>query len=107
MINKLIMETLAPLNLPIYFITRGENPTPCIVFNYIKTPLTFADDTSDLMEYTVLLNLYIEPNRYIDTTRIVSDLMVQHGFIESIFPTGQFDELLGVFNQPMEFKLFT
>lgn len=105
-INELIVNALAPLNIPIYFISRLENPTPCIVFNYIQSPAEFSDDDVDLKEYNIIINLYIEPERYVQTTEKVCKLMTNNGFIESIRPTGIFDEVLRVFNQPIQFKFY-
>lgn len=106
MINDLIVKTLSPLNIPIYFISRLENSVPCIVFNFIKSPSKFSDNNVDLNEYIILVNLYIEPTKYIEVSNQLCSLMADNGFIESIYPTGMYDELLGVYNQPIQFKFY-
>lgn len=105
MINKLITQTLKPCGLPVYFITRGENPPPCVVFNVVEAPGGFSDDREDITEYTVLLNVYISSDRFVDTTETIRNLMKEAGFIKKVFPTAQWDETLEVFNQPMEFLI--
>lgn len=105
MINKLITKTLKPCGLPIYFITRGENAAPCVVFNAVESPGGFSDDKEDLTEYTVLLNVYITSDRYVDTIEKIKELMSAAGFIKKVIPTAQWDYTIEKFNQPMEYLI--
>ena len=106
MINKFITNTLKPCGLSVYFSTRKENSTPCIVFNVVESPGEFSDDKEDLTEYTVLLNVYISSDRYVDTIEIVKQLMAAAGFVKKQIPSAMWDETIGKFNQPMEYKIF-
>ena len=76
-----------------------------MVFNVVEAPGGFSDDREDITEYTVLLNIYISSDRFVDTTETIRNLMKEAGFIKKVFPTAQWDETLEVFNQPMEFLI--
>ena len=96
MINPLITNALKESGLPIYYVNRGDNPTPCVVFTIVESPGSFSDDVEDLTEYTVLLNLYISPEKYIE----------KFNFIKRNIPSCRWEETLNVFNQPMEYKIY-
>lgn len=102
-INEKIKLSLSTLDIPSYFITRGENKAPCIVFNYNESPKSFADDEESITSYTVLLNLYtlsqIEKNK-----KDVLDIMRINGFIRTSIQSTLLDDT-GYFNTPMLFKI--
>ena len=62
MITKKIKTALDEVGIPCYFITRGNNPAPCVVYNYNEKPKFFADNEEKAIQYTVLLNLYCNNN---------------------------------------------
>ena len=106
MINPLITKALKESGLPVYYVNRGENPTPCVVFTIIESPGSFSDDVEDLTEYTILLNLYISPEEYVKKFNLIGELMTKAGFIKRNIPSARWEETLNVFNQPMEYKIY-
>lgn len=106
MINPLITKALKESGLPVYYVNRGENPTPCVVFTIIESPGGFSDDIEDLTEYTVLLNVYISVEEYVNKVNLIGDLMTKAGFKKRNIPSARWEETLNVFNQPMEYKIY-
>ena len=102
MINKFIIKTLKPCGIPIYFVTRGENKKECIVFNVLETPGEFSDNREELTEYTILLNIYVKSNRYVEFVENIKETMAAAGFIKKVVPTAQWNDELEMFNQPIE-----
>lgn len=62
MITQKIKNALADVSLPAYFITRANDKTDCIVYNYIEKPSRSADNEEKATLYTVMLNLYCKSN---------------------------------------------
>ena len=56
MITQKIKNALADVSLPNYFITRANDKTECIVYNYIEKPSRAADNEEKATLYTVMLN---------------------------------------------------
>lgn len=106
MINPLVTRALKESGLPVYYTNRGENPTPCVVFTVIESPGGFSDNVEDLTEYTVLLNLYISPEKYVEKFNLIGELMTKAGFIKRTIPSCRWEETLNVFNQPMEYRIY-
>lgn len=102
-ITEKVNSALSYLEIPSYFITRGENKAPCVVFNYVESPKSFADDEEKITSYTVLLNLYvlsqIEKNK-----KNILDVMQNNGFIRTSIQSTMLDDT-GYFNTPMLFKI--
>ena len=107
MINKAIIKALKPLNIPVYFATRGENNNfPLIVFNVIETPKYYGNVEHQLTEYEVMLNLYVDKNKVFDLMKKVEDQLKASGFIPGNKISAIWDTNLNVFNQPLEFKIW-
>lgn len=78
--NKLIMETLSSLNLPVFFVEQGEdNSYPQIVFNVRSGPWLYEDDKITGKQYEVSLSL-LSKNDYLDLKEQIEILMLQAGF---------------------------
>ena len=61
-ISEKIKSALADISLPNYFITRANDKTECIVYNYTEKPCRSADNEEKATMYTVMLNLYCKSN---------------------------------------------
>lgn len=80
--NKLIIETLSPLGLPIFFIEQGENNSyPQIVFNIRENPWTFSDDKEEGIRYDINMSL-LSKGDFLETKKQIENLMVEAGFIK-------------------------
>ncbi|WP_294379627.1 hypothetical protein [uncultured Clostridium sp.] len=55
MINKEIMQAFDELKLPAFYISKGNFKEPCVIFNYIETPSSFADNKEDTTSYDCIL----------------------------------------------------
>lgn len=102
MINKLILDTLDNF-LPTFYISKGNHEGSCIVFNYIETPSTFADNKEDTTSYEVLLNVYDKENIKQSSEEIIKRLN-KKGFkktiIQSVLECND-----GFFNMPIKLKI--
>ena len=51
-INKRLVQAFDEVKLPTFYISKGNFKDPCVVFNYIETPSSFADNKEDTtLEY--------------------------------------------------------
>lgn len=80
MISEKIKSALADVSLPNYFITRANDKTECIVYNYIEKPSRAADNEEKATLYTVMLNLYCKSNVENNKKKIINS-MQSAGFI--------------------------
>lgn len=102
MINKLILDTLDDF-LPTFYITRGSFKGACIVFNYIETPSSFADNKEDTTSYDILLNLYDREN-IIETSEKIINKLNEYGF-RKVAIQSALDCNDGFFNMPIKLKI--
>lgn len=79
-INKEIIEAVKPLGLSAFFIERGNNSIPCIVFNYFSNGKTFSDNKQESEEFTVLINILTYSN-VTATNEAVKKALLKAGFI--------------------------
>lgn len=104
MINILedIEKTLSPLGLEVYFITRGNNPPPCIVVNYTQSDGDYYDNSIEDIEILFNLNIILGSN--IEDTKVkISQLLRENKYKEiKIIPSLQESE--GIFNTPIKTK---
>lgn len=78
--NKLIMTTLSPLRIPVFFIEQGEQNTyPQIVFNIKDTPWGFSDDEQDGCQYEINMSLLVKGD-YLRLKKEIERLMVNAEF---------------------------
>lgn len=102
MINNLILNTLDDF-LPTFYITRGSFKGACIVFNYIETPSSFADNEEDRTTYDVLLNLYDNENIGQSSKEVMKRLK-EKGFKKTAIQSA-LDCNDGFFNMPIKLKI--
>ena len=51
-INKRLVQAFDEVKLPTFYISKGNFKDPCVVFNYIETPSSLADNKEDTtLEY--------------------------------------------------------
>ncbi len=80
MITEKIKNALVDIALPCYFITRANDKTDCIVYNYIEKPSRSADNEEKATLYTVMLNLYCKSNIENNKKKIIN-AMQNAGFL--------------------------
>ena len=79
-ISEKIKNALADISLPNYFITRANDKTECIVYNYIEKTSRMADNEEKATMYTVMLNLYCKSNVE-NNKKLIINAMQKAGFI--------------------------
>ncbi|PPV16574.1 hypothetical protein AWN73_09905 [Clostridium butyricum] len=79
MINRKLLKALDELKLPTFYISKGNFKEPCVVFNYIEIPSSFADNEEDITSYDILLNLYDREN-IIETSKKIIKKLNEYGF---------------------------
>ena len=103
MITKKIKTALDEVGIPCYFITRGNNPAPCVVYNYNEKPKFFADNEEKAIQNTLLLNLYCN-NNIENTKKLVLEVMQKYGFNKTAVQSTILDGS-GFFNTPIQLKI--
>ena len=79
-ISEKIKNALADISLQNYFITRANDKTECIVYNYIEKPSRMADNEEKATMYTVMLNLYCKSNVE-NNKKLIINAMQKSGFM--------------------------
>lgn len=103
MINKRIIQAFDELKLPTFYISKGNFKEPCVVFNYIETPSSFADNKEDTTSYDILLNLYDRENIIKTSEKIIRKLN-EYGF-RKVAIQSALDCNDGFFNMPIKLKI--
>lgn len=81
--NKLIMNTLEPIGLPVAFKTYNGSQSEYIIFNYWSTPLVHADNEEIITNYTVQID-YFTPGNFLNTAKQIEQLMKNAGFMRKM-----------------------
>ncbi|KAI3350148.1 hypothetical protein [Clostridium botulinum] len=103
MINKMLLEAFDELKLPAFYISKGNFKKSCVVFNYIETPSSFADNKEDTTSYDILLNLYDKENIKEKSKNIIEKLN-EYGF-KKVAIQSALDCNDGFFNMPIKLKI--
>ncbi len=103
MINKRLIRAFDELELPAFYITRGNFKEPCVLFNYIETPSSFADNKEDTTSYDILLNLYDREN-IVETSEKIIKKLNEYRFKKVAF-AAVLDCNDGFFNMPIKLKI--
>lgn len=100
--NDLLKDIFSKLGFKSFYITRGTEKAPCIVYNYILKPCNYSDNKLESMEYTVLLNLYVTSNIEKSKEEILKTILKEEFTIIQVQETVL--EENGTFNTAMKFK---
>ena len=103
MINKTLVKTFDELKIPAFYISKGNFKNSCVVFNYIETPSSFADNKEDTTSYDILLNLYDREN-IVETSEKIIKKLNEYGFRKVAFAAA-LDCNDGFFNMPIKLKI--
>lgn len=103
MLNKILLQAFDELKLPAFYITKGNFKYSCIVFNYMETPASFADNKEDITSYDILLNLYDREN-IIETSEKIIKKLNEYGF-KKVAIQSALDCNDGFFNMPIKLKI--
>jgi len=103
LINKILIQAFDELKLPAFYISKGNFKEPCVVFNYIETPSSFADNKEDTTAYDVLLNLYDREN-IVETSEKIIKKLNEYGF-KKVAIQSALDCNDGFFNMPIRLKI--
>jgi len=105
-LNKLILQTLKPIDIPVYYIARKEVNPPLILFNVTgETGIEFSDDEEKVIRYRITINLFSK-NNFMEQKRQIIKLMTQAGFIRNDVQVCDYIEELDVYNLPILFTFY-
>lgn len=83
MINKLILEALKPLNVPISFQKyNGKESTYITFFNYLEQGEQYADNEEKVTGYYIQIDLWSKSD-YTELAKNITDTMKAVGFIRT------------------------
>lgn len=104
--NKLVMKTLSPLKMPVFFIEQGEQNTyPQIVFNIKDTPWEFSDDEQDGCQYEINMSLLVKGD-YLQLKKEIERLMVNAGFKKGRGYYPEYSDQLECYIVPLRFYYY-
>ena len=89
--------------MPAFYILKGNFKDSCVVFNYIETPSSFADNEEDTTSYDILLNLYDRENIKETSEKIIKKLN-EYGF-KKVAIQSALDCNDGFFNMSIKLKI--
>ena len=104
--NKLIMETLSPLNLPVFFIAQGENNSyPQIVFNIKENGWVYEDDRESGRKYEINMSL-LSKGDYLDLKEKIEELMIKSNFKKGTGYYPEYNAQLETYVVPLRFYYY-
>lgn len=104
--NKLIIQTLSPLGLPIFFMEQGENNSyPQIVFNVRENSWIFSDDKEEGKYYDINMSI-LSKGDYFTIKEEIENLMVTAGFKKGKGLYPEFVKTLDCYVVPLQFSYF-
>lgn len=102
MINKLIIEALKPLKIPVSFQKySGKESTYITFFNYLEQGEQYADNEEKATGYYIQLDVWSK-NDYIELIEKVKDRMRAAGFIRT-FAADIFEDDTKIYHKAMRF----
>lgn len=103
-INKYVLDTLKPLDIPVYYVARKEVNLPVVIFNVTgEKGFRYWDDEEQLVKYKVSINIFSRGN-FIKYKNQIKDLMSKAGFKRTDIPECIYQEDSDIYNQPMFFE---
>lgn len=104
-INAYVLNTLKPLDIPVYFVARKETSLPVVIFNVTsERSMEYWDDEERLIKYNVTINIFSRGN-YIKYKKQIKELMSKAGFKRTNIPECIYQEDSDIYNQPMFFEI--
>lgn len=104
-INAYVLNTLKPLDIPVYFVARKETSLPVVIFNVTsERSMEYWDDEERLIKYNVTINIFSRGN-YIKYKKQIKELMNKAGFKRTNIPECIYQEDSDIYNQPMFFEI--
>lgn len=103
-IHKLVIDTLKPLEIPVYFGARKEVELPMALFNISgEYGYDYWDDEEAVTKYKVSINIFSRGN-FIQYKNQIKSLMKKAGFKRTDIPSCIYQEEVEIYNQPMFFE---
>lgn len=98
------MDTLKPLDIPVYFVARKETSLPVVLYNiHSEKSYQYWDDEEQMVKYKVTINIFSRGN-FIKYKNQIKQLMKDAGFKRTEIPEALYQEDVEVYNQPMFFE---
>ncbi|MDY7044037.1 hypothetical protein RVS70_07435 [Virgibacillus sp. M23] len=102
-LNKLIIDTLSPLNIPIHYITASDTVGDYIIFNdYNQGSALTADDEELTTNYYVQIDIFLEEN-FLEVFNQTKNLLKQAGLRRIYEAPGEYEENVGKFRKTVRF----
>lgn len=105
-ILKYTFDTLKPLDIPVYFMSKKEVAPPLVVFSINgERGNKFWDDDEQEIVYKVTVNIFARSN-FIKYKNQILKLMKQAGYLRVDIPACIYLEDIDLYNQPINFKYY-
>lgn len=101
--NKLIIDTLKPLNIPIQNLAyTGKETTYCTFQSYLIQPEQYADDVERITGYYIHLDIFSKGN-FLAISDQAKELMRQAGFTRT-YETELYEDDTKYFHKVLRFS---
>lgn len=102
-INKLIIDILEPLNVPVKFQTyEGEETTYITFFTYLEQGESYSDDLEDTTGFYVQIDLWSKGNLEKIKENTIK-LLKANGFIKRTVHDAPYEPDTGIFHKVLRF----
>lgn len=102
-INKLVISTLKPLNIPVEFQNyNGSNDTYITFFTYLEKGESYSDDLEDTTGFYVQIDLWSKGNLEKLKTDTVN-LLKANGFAKRTIHDAPYEPDTGIFHKVLRF----
>ena len=103
-INELIINTLRPLRIPVFFVAGKEHNFPFIVFNVTsERGVEYWEDEEKVTRYRITFNIFAKGN-FFSIKKQLMKLLKEAGFMKFDVPACLYLEDVEVYNQPLEYN---
>lgn len=105
-IHSLILETLKPIGVPVYFAARKEEKLPLVLFNVTgERGVEHLDDEETIIRYNISVNIFSRGN-YLPIKKQILKRMKDAGFKRTDVPSCIYEESVDLYNQPIFFNYY-
>lgn len=105
-ILKYVMQTLKPLDIPVFFQSKKEISPPLVLFSITgEKGNKFWENEEQETVYKITVNIFAREN-FIKYKNQIMSLMKEAGFIRTDVPSCVYLEDVDIYNQPIYFRYY-
>ncbi len=102
--EEFLIKVFKDVGIPAYYITRKNNNTPCLVYQFIESPKASSDDIEEVTEYELFIVIYAGDD-IITIKRRLQGILQKYGFRKKVIPKPVYYDDLLYFEQAMQYSI--